>query len=380
MARPEKPIAPGAPFASFAHQLRRLRHDAGSPTYAAMSRRIKRRFSVTTLAKAAGGDSLPTLEVTLAYAQACGGGPQYWTEQWLLAQSGALPRPDGSWAAVPPSVSRATSSAAFVEALRQLRLWAGSPSYTQMAALTGLGRSTLADALSCRRGLLPSRYVTSKLVLACMQYAWANRSWLREAPHIAVTPEQAQRAWMHVWMQLSSQEITRRSPGDRRPAPPGPALEEVTPLPGLASAPASATAAVQTVARPGGQARLHSVDEISEEAKELAEELRLLFGSLSISARRYAARTHRDPSSVSRYLSGRRIPPSEFILELAQATDMTGKPMGSDSLERLLRLHRSALSSSPYLGDQLSALAAREEAALARVRELEAELARLRAG
>ncbi|QKZ19083.1 helix-turn-helix domain-containing protein [Streptomyces chartreusis] len=380
MARPEKPIAYGAPFAGFAHQLRRLRHDAGSPTYAAMSRRIKRRFSVTTLAKAAGGDVLPTLEVTLAYAQACGGGPQYWTEQWLLAQSGALPRPEGSWAAVPPSVSRATSPAAFVEALRQLRLWAGSPSYTRMSALTGLGRSTLADALSCRRGHLPSRDVTSKLVLACMQYAWANRTWLEEAPHIAVTPEQAQRAWMHVWLQLSSQEITRRSPGGRRHATPEPPLQEVTPQPAPTAAPVSATGAAGAAANPGGQGSLRPVEGFSAEAKELAEALQMLFASLNMSARKYAARMHRDASTVSRYLGGRRIPPREFILEMAQAADMRGRPTDKGSLEKLLRLHQAALSSSPSLSDQLSVLAAREEAAVARVRKLEAEIARLRAG
>ncbi|MER6564105.1 hypothetical protein ABT300_41575, partial [Streptomyces sp. NPDC001027] len=213
MTRPEKSIAHDAPFSSFARQLRRLRHDAGSPTYSSMSRRIKHQFSVTTLARAASGDILPTLEVTLAYAEACEGSAQHWTEQWLLAQRGAMPRPDGSWAAVPPSVSRATSAAGFVEALRQLRLWAGTPSYTQLAGLTGLSRSTLCDALSASHDRLPSRNVASRLVLACMQYAWANRTWLQETPQISVTPQQAQHAWMHVWLELSSRGAFPREGG-----------------------------------------------------------------------------------------------------------------------------------------------------------------------
>ncbi|MFG2291977.1 H-X9-DG-CTERM domain-containing protein [Streptomyces sp. NPDC048603] len=77
MGRQEKPLDPLAgPVAEFAVALRKLRQEAGGPTYAAMARRGP--YSVATLSRAAAGDQLPTLPVVLAYVAACGGDPAEW--------------------------------------------------------------------------------------------------------------------------------------------------------------------------------------------------------------------------------------------------------------------------------------------------------------
>jgi hypothetical protein len=93
MARSARPINPDdGPIQSFAFDLRTLREAAGNPTYRSLARVAG--FSATTLGDAAGGVKLPTLEVTLAYAGACGGDTAQWQKRWqsvnrdLAAQQG----------------------------------------------------------------------------------------------------------------------------------------------------------------------------------------------------------------------------------------------------------------------------------------------------
>ncbi|MEU5023895.1 nSTAND1 domain-containing NTPase [Streptomyces milbemycinicus] len=72
MGRQERPLDPGAgPEQRFAFALRKLRSEAGGPTYRAMAQRTP--YTVSTLSRAAAGEQLPSLEVTLAYVAACGG-------------------------------------------------------------------------------------------------------------------------------------------------------------------------------------------------------------------------------------------------------------------------------------------------------------------
>jgi len=81
MPRPERPLDPQAgPVESFAADLRRLRHGAGSPTY----RRLEHRagYSRTSLSDAARGHRLASLPVVLAYVRACGGDPAPWAARW----------------------------------------------------------------------------------------------------------------------------------------------------------------------------------------------------------------------------------------------------------------------------------------------------------
>ncbi|WP_354644123.1 hypothetical protein [Kitasatospora camelliae] len=79
----------GGPAAALARELRRLREQAGRPGYRAMAQRVH--YSASTLAEAATGQRLPSLEVTLAYAAACGGDGAYWRARWdaAAAEAGA---------------------------------------------------------------------------------------------------------------------------------------------------------------------------------------------------------------------------------------------------------------------------------------------------
>ncbi|WP_073501214.1 ATP-binding protein [Actinacidiphila paucisporea] len=68
------------PVAEFAARLRDLRQSAGGPSYRTMARAAH--YSAATLARAADGSALPTLDVALAYVEACGGDSAAWREQW----------------------------------------------------------------------------------------------------------------------------------------------------------------------------------------------------------------------------------------------------------------------------------------------------------
>ncbi|MFD7031531.1 WD40 repeat domain-containing protein [Streptomyces sp. NPDC059917] len=84
MGRPEKPLDPdGGRTALLAAGLRELRDGAGRPGYRVMAQRVH--YSASTLAEAAKGIRLPSLEVTLAYAQACGGDEAEWRTRWEAA-------------------------------------------------------------------------------------------------------------------------------------------------------------------------------------------------------------------------------------------------------------------------------------------------------
>ncbi|MDX3534139.1 NB-ARC domain-containing protein [Streptomyces sp. MB09-01] len=81
MGRLERPLAPDAgPVTAFARELRRLRTAAGSPGYRDMATRAM--FSASVLSDAAAGYRLPTLQVALAFAEACGGDRATWERRW----------------------------------------------------------------------------------------------------------------------------------------------------------------------------------------------------------------------------------------------------------------------------------------------------------
>ncbi|MEV0405137.1 helix-turn-helix transcriptional regulator [Actinoallomurus sp. NPDC050550] len=81
MGRPERPLDPTqGPLADFAHDLRALRHKAGTPNYRQMA--AEAHFSATALSRAASGKALPSLEVTLAFVAACGGDTRAWKDRW----------------------------------------------------------------------------------------------------------------------------------------------------------------------------------------------------------------------------------------------------------------------------------------------------------
>ncbi|MDO0939178.1 hypothetical protein QQY66_48580 [Streptomyces sp. DG2A-72] len=84
VGRPQRPVDPSSgPVAKLAWGLRELRALAGSPAYRVLAK--KAHYAASTLADAAKGDRLPTLEVTLAYVRACGGDAGEWEARWLAA-------------------------------------------------------------------------------------------------------------------------------------------------------------------------------------------------------------------------------------------------------------------------------------------------------
>lgn len=84
VGRPERPVNPlDGPVSRLAHELRQLRASAGYPTYRSLARRAL--YSASVLSSAAGGASLPTLQVTLAFARACGADPAEWERRWEAA-------------------------------------------------------------------------------------------------------------------------------------------------------------------------------------------------------------------------------------------------------------------------------------------------------
>lgn len=100
MPRKQKPLDPGdGPLAEFARDLRMLRDDAGNIPYRVLAKRAG--FAASTLSVAASGTALPSLDVTLAYVQACGGDAERWTQRWhqLAADSSTAIAPSSQGAA-----------------------------------------------------------------------------------------------------------------------------------------------------------------------------------------------------------------------------------------------------------------------------------------
>lgn len=93
MPRPERPLdTDDSPLARFAAGLRRLRKNAGNPGYRELAGRAH--YGPSTLSEAAAGRKLPTLAVTLAYVEACGGDRTEWEATWrAVAADLAEPAP-----------------------------------------------------------------------------------------------------------------------------------------------------------------------------------------------------------------------------------------------------------------------------------------------
>ncbi|MER6738504.1 nSTAND1 domain-containing NTPase [Streptomyces puniciscabiei] len=94
MGRREGALDPAAgPVQRFAYELRKLRQDAGGPTYRAMAQRAG--YSVATLSRAATGENLPSLDVALSYARACGADEAEWEQRWraVAQELAATPEP-----------------------------------------------------------------------------------------------------------------------------------------------------------------------------------------------------------------------------------------------------------------------------------------------
>ncbi|MGC9497717.1 WD40 repeat domain-containing protein [Streptomyces sp. WG7] len=101
VGRRERRLDPGAgPVQRFAAELRALRESVGRPTYRTMAEKVP--FSVTALSQAAAGRQLPTLAVTLAYVDVCGGDPREWERRWREASAEAAALAAADEGARPP--------------------------------------------------------------------------------------------------------------------------------------------------------------------------------------------------------------------------------------------------------------------------------------
>jgi S1-C subfamily serine protease len=97
-------------------------------------------------------------------------------------------------------------------------------------------------------------------------------------------------------------------------------------------------------------------DELSPQARQLADALRELFEGLGVGVRRYASRIHLDGGTVSRYLNGTRTPPWQFVEDLFRhlAEKLQAAPTAC-TMEHLRKLHDAVLdvSNSPVRTIQL---------------------------
>ncbi|MFJ4689505.1 response regulator [Streptomyces sp. NPDC091377] len=87
--------------------------------------------------------------------------------------------------------------------------------------------------------------------------------------------------------------------------------------------------------------------DLTPQARALATALRELFEGLDVSVRRYAARRLRDAGTISRYLSGTRVPPWEVVMDLfTDVAEHRGMAATPDALDLVRRLHRAAVETS----------------------------------
>ncbi|MDH6576172.1 hypothetical protein [Kitasatospora sp. MAP5-34] len=83
----------------------------------------------------------------------------------------------GARAEQAPEPTDAATAQEFVLRLRALKSWSGDPSLRELQRLTGLPRSTIADALDPRRTRLPPLNRVLTIVLACGVPAGAAEEW-----------------------------------------------------------------------------------------------------------------------------------------------------------------------------------------------------------
>ncbi|BCJ55393.1 hypothetical protein Asp14428_68680 [Actinoplanes sp. NBRC 14428] len=101
MPRPERALSDnGDPLVQFAIGLRCLREKAGNPSYRSLA--VLANFSAATLAAAASGRRLPTLQVTLAYVRACHGDVAEWESRWRALARTDVAEPGEPVAGTPP--------------------------------------------------------------------------------------------------------------------------------------------------------------------------------------------------------------------------------------------------------------------------------------
>ncbi|WP_327350260.1 helix-turn-helix domain-containing protein [Streptomyces sp. NBC_01304] len=306
---------------------------------------------MTTFSKAASGNVLPKLPVVLAYARACGGNTQYWSEQWLIAQR---PGPlDGLSAlpirsTTPPDPGTAATPGEFVELLRDMRTWAGEPSFKQLSRRTGLAVSTLADALSPSRSTVPSNRVVTALVSQFLHLVHRSGRPLAMEPELVLTQ----------WNSTRQALAARRTPSKLS------ATRERT----------TAYATTQPQPQLGKQQReergrpWRPLDgRLAPERRKLAEALRDVCSSSGLSLRELSRSVCMSPSALSRHLSGERIPSPEVISALIRRITSDSPAVERARHVEIYRLHAQAVEKTGSTFEQLRLRLQEEEAQQARL-------------
>ncbi|MFE1171332.1 hypothetical protein [Streptomyces sp. NPDC058773] len=152
VGRPENPVDPDAgPVERLAWELRCLRAEAGGPSYRALAK--KAHYSVSTLAAATKGDRLPSLEVLLAFAQACGGERAEWEARWRAALQasgecgGAEPAPGCPYPGLAPfGAGDAEVFCGRTELVKELAAGVEQNPLTAVFGASGSGKSSLLRA------------------------------------------------------------------------------------------------------------------------------------------------------------------------------------------------------------------------------------------
>lgn len=160
MGRRERQLSGDSALSEFARLLRQERTRAGQPTYRELA--TMTHYSVATLARAAGGNVLPSLDVTLAYAAACGADVPAWRKRWhdvsrrLLAAgittnaasaSGQSAEDFATPAQLPLVASSFVGREAELEMLNEMLndgRGPGAPAIVAIVGAAGVGKTTLA--------------------------------------------------------------------------------------------------------------------------------------------------------------------------------------------------------------------------------------------
>jgi WD40 repeat protein len=177
--RPERALNPDAgPAQSLAGDLRLMRRRAGNPGYRELARRAG--YSAAALASAAGGQRLPSLPLTVAFARACGEDAEAWERRWRRAAK-ELAELEAEAAARPATDLGAP--------------YRGLTGYGDADASWFFGRQRVVDQLM---GMLASlRFVAvfgasgsgkSSLLRAGLMPTWRNEPEAGDAYAVAVTP------------------------------------------------------------------------------------------------------------------------------------------------------------------------------------------------
>ncbi|HEV2372859.1 MAG TPA: helix-turn-helix transcriptional regulator [Streptosporangiaceae bacterium] len=154
-------------------------------------------YPSSTMAAAARGIPMPTLQVTLAYVQACGGDQDTWREQWMRLRTlvDTLPPLDRQAHVTDAKVSpeKASTTTELATALRALLMSSGL-TYRALEQRSGwaLRRSTISDMLNGRR-LMP--WDTVKLfITACHQHS--------QPPGLEMDIRESE--WLEAWQRAYS--------------------------------------------------------------------------------------------------------------------------------------------------------------------------------